>query len=63
MSTRIWQKSTYSGASSECVEVRSVDGLIELRESDDGDVILRTAPTAFAALLHTIKSGELDHHA
>ncbi|MFD5088708.1 DUF397 domain-containing protein [Kitasatospora sp. NPDC058406] len=63
MSTHAWQKSSYSAANNECVEVRLTDGLIELRESDDGDVILRTTPTAFTGLLHVIKAGELDHHA
>ncbi|WP_327681520.1 DUF397 domain-containing protein [Kitasatospora sp. NBC_00458] len=63
MSETEWQKSSYSGASNECVEVRLAAGLIELRESDDGKTILRTAPTTFAALLHAIKAGELDHHA
>nr|BFD96013.1 DUF397 domain-containing protein [Kitasatospora sp. Xyl93] len=58
-----WQKSSYSGASSECVEVRTVTGAVELRESDEGDTILRTTPTALAALLSGVKSGEFDHHA
>ncbi|MEV7187340.1 DUF397 domain-containing protein [Kitasatospora sp. NPDC093102] len=58
-----WQKSSYSGASSECVEVRTVDGAVELRESDEAHLILRTAPTTLATLLHGIKAGEFDHHA
>ncbi|MGW7586801.1 DUF397 domain-containing protein, partial [Kitasatospora sp. NPDC054769] len=40
-----WQKSSYSGATNECVEVRSVAGAVELRESDEGHLILRTTPT------------------
>ncbi|MFD5088709.1 DUF397 domain-containing protein [Kitasatospora sp. NPDC058406] len=62
MTTHAWQKSSYSGASSECVEVRPAGGIVELRESDDEDVILRTTPVAFANLLHAIKAGELDQH-
>ncbi|MFJ9460151.1 DUF397 domain-containing protein [Kitasatospora sp. NPDC101447] len=58
-----WQKSSYSAANNECVEVRAVDGLVELRESDEGHVILRTTPAALAALLQGIKAGEFDHHA
>ncbi|MFH9354265.1 DUF397 domain-containing protein [Kitasatospora sp. NPDC017646] len=58
-----WQKSSYSASSNECVEVRSIGGLVELRESDEGHLILRTTPTALAALLHGIKAGEFDHHA
>ncbi|MGW3043451.1 DUF397 domain-containing protein [Kitasatospora sp. NPDC001159] len=63
MSDTEWQKSSYSAANNECVEIRTVDGTIELRESDQGHLILRTTPTALAALLHGIKAGEFDHHA
>ncbi|MGY0462447.1 DUF397 domain-containing protein [Kitasatospora sp. cg17-2] len=58
-----WQKSSHSGDDSNCVEVRIGAGLVELRESDDGDVILPTNPAAFANLLTTIKSGQLNLHA
>ncbi|MFD8323642.1 DUF397 domain-containing protein [Kitasatospora purpeofusca] len=58
-----WQKSSYSGSNNDCVEFRSASALVELRESDDGETILRTTPTAVANLLRTIKAGELDHHA
>ncbi|MET9398675.1 DUF397 domain-containing protein [Kitasatospora sp. NPDC002965] len=63
MSQLNWQKSSFSGDQANCVEVRPGAGLVELRESDDADVILRTSPTAFAALLRSIKTGEFDHHA
>ncbi|MFE4482214.1 MULTISPECIES: DUF397 domain-containing protein [Streptomycetaceae] len=58
-----WQKSSYSGATNECVEVRTVSGAVELRESDEGHLTLRTTPTTFAALLHALKAGEFDRHA
>ncbi|MGW2378513.1 MULTISPECIES: DUF397 domain-containing protein [Kitasatospora] len=58
-----WQKSSYSASGNECVEVRAIDRLIELRESDEGHLILRTTPTALSALLDGIKAGEFDHHA
>ncbi|MEV7597999.1 DUF397 domain-containing protein [Kitasatospora sp. NPDC089797] len=58
-----WQKSTFSGSSENCMEVRRADGAVELRESDTGHLILRTTPTALAALLHGLKAGEFDHHA
>ncbi|MFJ2576044.1 DUF397 domain-containing protein [Kitasatospora aureofaciens] len=58
-----WQKSSFSAANNECVEVRAVDRLVEVRESDEGGTILRTTPTAFATLLQAIKAGEFDHHA
>ncbi|MER6303873.1 DUF397 domain-containing protein [Kitasatospora sp. NPDC001539] len=61
MSDSTWQKSSYSAANSECVEVRTVNGVIELRESDEGDVIVGTTPPEFAAFLRGAKAGEFDH--
>ncbi|MFJ6382406.1 DUF397 domain-containing protein [Kitasatospora sp. NPDC092039] len=58
-----WQKSSFSGNVENCVEVRTVAGAVELRESDEGHLILRTTPTALADLLHALKTGEFDHHA
>ncbi|MFJ8470349.1 DUF397 domain-containing protein [Kitasatospora sp. NPDC094011] len=58
-----WQKSSFSGSGSECVELRRADTSVELRESDEGDTILRTTPTTLAALLRGLKAGEFDHHA
>ncbi|MFJ4798779.1 DUF397 domain-containing protein [Kitasatospora purpeofusca] len=63
MHERHWQKSSFSGDDSNCVEVRVGVDLLELRESDDSDVILHTTPAAFAGLLGTIKAGKLDRHA
>ncbi|TQF02641.1 DUF397 domain-containing protein [Kitasatospora acidiphila] len=58
-----WQKSSYSANNNDCVEVRTVDGLVEVRESDTGDIIVRTTPVKFAKFLQGIKAGEFDHHA
>ncbi|GAA1991056.1 DUF397 domain-containing protein [Kitasatospora viridis] len=63
MSSSDWQKSSYSAANNDCVEVRAVDGLVELRESDAGDTIVRTTPVKFAKFLQGVKAGEFDHHA
>ncbi|MFJ2780584.1 DUF397 domain-containing protein [Kitasatospora sp. NPDC087315] len=63
MASSVWQKSSYSAANDTCVEVRTVNGLVELRESDTGDIIVRTTPTKFAKFLQGIKAGEFDHHA
>ncbi|MET8703592.1 DUF397 domain-containing protein [Kitasatospora sp. NPDC058032] len=63
MSKSAWQKSSYSGASNECVEVRTANSLIELRESDSGEIVIRTAPRKFVEFLQSVKSGEFDHHA
>lgn len=62
MASTTWQKSSYSAASDNCVEVRTVDGLVELRESDDGNIIIRTTPAKFAKFLQGAKASEFDHH-
>ncbi|MFH8379920.1 DUF397 domain-containing protein [Kitasatospora sp. NPDC018058] len=61
MPNSTWQKSSYSAANSECVEVRGIDEVIELRESDEGDVIVRTTSLKFASFLRGAKAGEFDH--
>ncbi|MER7667720.1 DUF397 domain-containing protein [Kitasatospora sp. NPDC096128] len=61
MNSTEWQKSSFSEANNNCVEVRTCGGVIELRESDEGDVIVRTAPLQFADFLQAAKAGEFDH--
>ncbi|MFJ9445616.1 DUF397 domain-containing protein [Kitasatospora sp. NPDC101235] len=61
MRNSTWRKSSFSGSNADCVEVRAIDGVIELRESDEGEVIVRTAAPKFAAFLRGAKSGEFDH--
>ncbi|MFD8708685.1 DUF397 domain-containing protein [Kitasatospora sp. NPDC059648] len=63
MASSEWQKSSYSGANDNCVEVRGTSVLVEIRESDDGEVIVRTTPGKFTAFLQGAKAGEFDHHA
>ncbi|MCX4687710.1 DUF397 domain-containing protein [Kitasatospora purpeofusca] len=63
MGSPIWQKSSYSGSSNACVEVRVVDGLVQLRESDDPGAVLGADPVAFASLLESIKAGGFDQPA
>ncbi|MFJ6616492.1 DUF397 domain-containing protein [Kitasatospora sp. NPDC091335] len=58
-----WQKSSFSGSGSECVEVRTAGRAVELRESDEGHLTIHTTPAALATLLHGVKAGEFDHHA
>ncbi|MEV7211998.1 DUF397 domain-containing protein [Kitasatospora cineracea] len=57
-----WQKSSFSGSSNECVEVRTMDGMVEVRESDTGEVVVRTTPRKFALFLEGVRAGEFDHH-
>ncbi len=61
MSSPVWQKSSYSGSSNACVEVRAADGVVELRESDESEVIVRTDRLQFDAFLRGAKAGEFDH--
>ncbi|MFD7586816.1 DUF397 domain-containing protein [Kitasatospora sp. NPDC059811] len=61
MPNSVWQKSSYSAANSECVEVRVVAGAVELRESDEGEVVVRTTALKFASFLQGAKAGEFDH--
>ncbi|GAA2793504.1 DUF397 domain-containing protein [Kitasatospora sp. CM 4170] len=58
-----WQKSSFSGSGGDCLEVRNIEGLVELRESDEGDVIVRTTPLKFAKFLQGVKAGEFDRFA
>jgi hypothetical protein len=55
-----WRKSTRSFCNGECVEVRWVEPLVELRDSKDpAGPILRFAPEEWAAFLQAIKGGEM----
>ncbi|MEV6975619.1 DUF397 domain-containing protein [Kitasatospora sp. NPDC093806] len=63
MHQRNWRKSSFSSSSENCVEVRTMDGMVEVRESDDGDIVIRTTPAGFARFLRGAKAGEFDHHA
>ncbi|KOV10417.1 hypothetical protein ADK60_38035 [Streptomyces sp. XY431] len=63
VSSSIWQKSSYSASSNECVEVRVGVEAVELRESDAPSVLVRMSRAAFVDLLDAIKVGDLDHHA
>ncbi|MFE2188207.1 DUF397 domain-containing protein [Streptomyces sp. NPDC059455] len=62
MSTRDWQKSSFSGEGNACLYVSALDSAtIRLRESDEPDTILTTNPTALSALIRSAKAGRLDH--
>ncbi|MFD8385670.1 DUF397 domain-containing protein [Streptomyces sp. NPDC059679] len=55
-----WQKSSFSETSGACVELAAVDGAIRLRESDDPDIVITTAPRPLGTLIRGIKAGEFD---
>lgn len=57
-----WQKSSVSGNSNQCIEVRIADNrMVEIRESDAPDAVVVTTPRKFALWLEGVKRGEFDH--
>ena len=58
-----WIKASRSGGGSQCVELRTRAGGIEVRDSKAGESgpILRFTPVEFAALLDGAHKGEFDH--
>jgi hypothetical protein len=57
-----WIKATASGANGNCVEMRSHDGLIQVRDSKHGDAspVLSFTRAEWAAWLDGTKKGEFD---
>jgi hypothetical protein len=58
-----WQRPSACGNSNQCLEVRTADGMVEIRESADGAVVVRTTPRKWAAFLQGVQAGEFDHFA
>ncbi|MFF8959318.1 DUF397 domain-containing protein [Streptomyces sp. NPDC014894] len=58
-----WQKSSFSGSddSQNCVEVAGVDGVIQLRESEDPGQVITMPVDRLRAFLLGVKAGEFDH--
>lgn len=58
-----WIKASRSDTGSECVELRSRAGGIEVRDSKAGESgpILRFTPAEFTAFLDGARQGEFDH--
>ncbi|WP_307815788.1 DUF397 domain-containing protein [Streptomyces sp. 7-21] len=55
----VWQKSSYSSAGNNCLELARVAAdQIALRESDDPGIILSTSRTRLAALLKLARQHE-----
>ncbi|WP_346429062.1 DUF397 domain-containing protein [Streptomyces luteoverticillatus] len=52
-----WQKSSYSGTASNCLNIAAVgDGTLRLRESDDPGTVLVVAPASLRALIRTVQT-------
>ncbi|MFB7616198.1 DUF397 domain-containing protein [Kitasatospora sp. NPDC056181] len=56
-----WQKPSPTGESDESLEVRTVDGMVEIRDPGTGGIIVRTTPRKWEAFLLGVKAGEFDH--
>ncbi|WP_405389517.1 DUF397 domain-containing protein [Streptomyces sp. NBC_01102] len=57
MSSYQWQKSSYCGQGESCVHVAARQGSVHLTESSDpSGAILNTTPTAWAALIRSVKT-------
>ncbi|WP_326598343.1 DUF397 domain-containing protein [Streptomyces sp. NBC_01803] len=56
------RKSSYSasGGNGECVELAAQAEVLLMRESDQPEAVLTTAPTRLAALLAAVKAGRLE---
>lgn len=54
----VWQKSSFSGGqdSSDCVELASVEGAAQLRESDTPTQVLSPSPEGLAALIRHVQT-------
>lgn len=60
MSHLNWQKSSFSGEASNCVNIATAhDGTLRLRESDEPEVVLSTGASRTHGLLIAIKAGHL----
>lgn len=58
-----WRKSSFSGANGNCVEMRSSEGGVQVRDSKQHGTgpILNFTTAEFNALLQGVKAGEFDH--
>ncbi|MEU8514487.1 DUF397 domain-containing protein [Kitasatospora sp. NPDC048722] len=56
-----WQRPSTGDPSGTCLEVRFVDGVVEIRESDGSGVVVRTTPEKWEAFLLGVQAGEFDH--
>jgi hypothetical protein len=59
-----WRKSSRSGATGACVEVRLAADQVQIRDSKDPDgPRLSFPPAAWAAFVDAVADGEFDHPA
>ncbi|MFJ6621015.1 DUF397 domain-containing protein [Kitasatospora sp. NPDC091335] len=57
-----WQKSSFSGTNTNCLEIAPSAGeLIHIRESDDPTTVVTTTRAKLHAWIRGAKAGEFDH--
>ncbi|MFF3270053.1 DUF397 domain-containing protein [Streptomyces chrestomyceticus] len=57
MSISDWQKSSYSGNASNCVEVAAPSGeVVLIRESEDPCVVVTVSPVVLGGLVRSVRS-------
>ncbi|MEV6971875.1 DUF397 domain-containing protein [Kitasatospora sp. NPDC093806] len=56
-----WQKSTFSGEDTDCVEIASDGELVHIRESDAPAAVITTTKAKLAAWIQAAKAGRFNH--
>ncbi|MGW3042568.1 DUF397 domain-containing protein [Kitasatospora sp. NPDC001159] len=56
-----WQRSSFSGTNTNCLEIASEGDLVYIRESDNPDLVVTTTRTKLNAWILGAKDGEFDH--
>ncbi|MFE5582679.1 DUF397 domain-containing protein [Kitasatospora sp. NPDC056531] len=56
-----WQRSSFSGEKTNCLEIASEGELVYIRESDNPDLVVTTTRTKLNAWILGAKDGEFDH--
>lgn len=55
-----WQKSSFSGANGDCLEISSRAGHVLVREGDDPRAVVRVRPAVLRAFLRGVKGGTFE---
>ncbi|MFF2143107.1 DUF397 domain-containing protein [Kitasatospora sp. NPDC058190] len=56
-----WQRSSFSGTNTNCLEIASEGEFVYIRESDNPDLVVTTTRTKLNAWILGAKDGEFDH--
>ncbi|MEV6973429.1 DUF397 domain-containing protein [Kitasatospora sp. NPDC093806] len=57
-----WQKAAPGGEGENALEIRTFNGMVEIRDPNNPDgIIVRTTPRKWEAFVLGVKAGEFDH--